>query len=132
MTIKQHKFYFVFIFLFCALLIIFLNKPINKFIPLIWTLLGFGFYFILFLKSWIDLSLKLISEFYHDLIKLKVDFTDNKIKSTVNIFDLIQKKNQIDLLDFEIKGLLNFCLNYLLFAALAFIGLILLCFLTLV
>jgi hypothetical protein len=121
MTEKQHNIFFLTLLVVCVLLTLTLNPPTRNYIPVVWGLLGFGLHGFWFWNTWMKLSKKLISEHKSELRDIKVSFSVNQFKQTVDMFALFQDRKKIENISDDIKIKLSYYRTYFRLTLIAFL-----------
>ena len=121
MTERQHKIFFLTLLLGCLVLTLTLDAPTRNYVPVIWTVLGFGLHGFWTWSTWIELSKRLIIQHQNKLDELRISYIDNRFKTTVNMFSLLQKRKRIENISSDIKMRLSFFRTYLRLTIIAFL-----------
>ena len=120
MTQRQHKVFFSAVLIICTILILTLDAPTRNYVPVIWALLGFGLHGYWTWSTWINLSNQLIVYHQDKLDELRISYIDNRFKTTVDVFALLQEREKIENISTDIKWRLSFFITYFRLTAIAF------------
>jgi len=120
MTEIQHKIFFLTLLLGCSVLTLTLDAPTRNYVPVIWAVLGFGLHGYWTWSSWINLSKQLIVNHRDKLDELRISYIDNRFKTTVDMFALLQERKKIETISSDIQTRLSFFRTYFRLTLIAF------------